>query len=121
MATSKQSFTDRRKHPRIKIHNCMLDSNLKFGRIIDISASGMSFYYADRQPWPDKKTSRGTLCLETVRPIRNLPVHTVADFELPNNYLPGSMTVRRRSVRFGQLSHMQKEKLAELLNRICQE
>lgn len=117
MSISSQYSLERRKHRRAKINNCMLDANLKFGMLIDISASGMSFYYADRQPWPDRETFRGSLRPEEERSIKNLPVETVADFELPNNFLPGSITVRRRSVRFGALSYMQKKKLTDLINQ----
>ncbi|MDH4322148.1 MAG: hypothetical protein OEV73_11715 [Desulfobulbaceae bacterium] len=119
MATSHNTSPDRRKDPRIAVKNCILDLNQKFGRIIDISASGLSFYYADRQPWPEYlETTRGTLCPETIRPIRNLPVQTVSDFALPNKFPPGSITVRRRSIRFGELSYMQREKLAAFIHQL---
>lgn len=111
---------NRRTHPRAKIHNCMLDAGLKFGMLIDISTSGMAFYYADSQSWPNRETFRGTLCPEADRPIRNLPVQTVSDFALPSNSMPGSITVRRRSVRFGTLSYMQQKKLTDLISQLNQ-
>ncbi len=119
MANSLKTSHDRRKDQRIAVKNCMFDLNLKFGRIIDISASGLSFYYADRQPWPEHlETTRGNLCPETIRPIRNLPVQTVSDFALPNKFSPGSITVRRRSIRFGELSYMQRIKLAAFIRQL---
>ena len=121
MTTLQLTYPDRREHPRVAIDNCMFDANLKFGRVIDISITGMAFYYADRQPWADRGTFKGTLCLERMNPIRNLQMQTVCDIELPNNYAPGSMAVRRRSVRFDQLSHIQMNKLTELIEQISQQ
>lgn len=118
MTTPSPLSANRRAHPRTRIHNCMFDANLKFGMIIDISTGGMSFYYADRYPWPNREFFRGTLCPESGRAIRNLPVETVSDFAVPNNFLPGSITVRRRSVRFGLLSCMQQKKLTDLINQL---
>jgi len=115
MAPSPQVHHDRRTHPRIAVNNCMFDADMKFGRIIDISATGMSFYYTDRQPWANRDKFKGAITIETKTPIRNLPMETVSDFELPNNSTPGSMAVRRRSVRFGKLSDAQQQRLAELI------
>ena len=121
MTLPEQIYIDRRQHSRATINNCMFDANLKFGRIIDISTEGMAFYYVDSKAWPEKETLRGSLCYKNARPIRNLQVSTVTDTEMPNSSLPGTISVHRRSVRFINLSHMQKIKLNELLNHFMHE
>lgn len=118
MTTLKKSFSDRRAHHRVTIANCMFNANLKIGRVIDISLGGISFYYADRQSWPEQQTSTGTLYFEAAPPLEELPLLTVFDLELPNNYTPGSMVIHRRSMRFGALSPIQKEILTTLLKEI---
>lgn len=120
MALTEQINSDRRKSERTAISNCMFDANMKFGRIIDISDEGMAFYYVDRKAWPDNEILRGTLCYKSSRPIKNLQVFTVSDIEVPNSPLPGAISVRRRSVRFGKLTFMQKKKLHELMEKHAQ-
>ncbi|MDH3360183.1 MAG: hypothetical protein OEL55_04865 [Desulfobulbaceae bacterium] len=121
MTSQQETHDERRKNPRFAIEDCMFDADMKFGRVIEVSITGMSFYYADRKPWTDLDQICGTLHFLTMGPIKNIQMQTISDFELPNRCAPDSMVVRRRSVSFSQLTDTQKIKLEELITQISQD
>ncbi|MDH5298957.1 MAG: hypothetical protein OEV91_08055 [Desulfobulbaceae bacterium] len=102
---------ERRMHPRFQSKGCMFTANSKFGRVIDLSLGGVAFYYADRAPWADEAFDSGALVSEDQQMVANLPVQTVTDHEIPNNYSPGAITIRRRAIRFAELSPEQEKEL----------
>lgn len=107
--------TNRREHPRFSPKGCIFVADQKIGRIVNISNGGMAFYYADREAWPQTVAQTGTLQCQNEHAILNLPMETISDIELPNNYAEGAITVRRRSVRFGQLTTPQREQINNLI------
>lgn len=107
---------NRRKYVRFPINGCTLFNELKIGRVVDISHGGMSFYYADRTAWPETSCQTGTIRIRDKSLAIDLPLETISDIELPHNYSDGSMTVRRRSVKFGQLTNDQIEQINEVIN-----
>ncbi|MDH3360184.1 MAG: PilZ domain-containing protein [Desulfobulbaceae bacterium] len=109
-------LANRRKHIRFPLNYCTLTADLKIARIVDISHGGMSFYYADREAWPKNACQQGTLKYREKSFAIDLPIETVSDIEMPNNYTNGSMTVRRRSVRFGELTETQIEQLDKVIS-----
>jgi len=114
--TQNKDEHNRRKHIRFPLNGCTLISDLKIGRIVDISHGGMAFYYADRKAWPKTSCQTGTLKYKNESLALNLPIETVSDVELPNNYSDGSMTVRRRSVQFGKLTADQKSQIDKVID-----
>lgn len=107
---------DRRKHPRFSPKGCTLAADLRVGVVIDVSRGGMSFYYADRKPWPKSEPQTGTLhCKAHDQLIHDIAMATVSDLKLPNISTAGTLALHRRSVCFGQLSSAQNEQLADLL------
>ena len=114
--TADNNSINRRKHIRFPLNGCTLFADLKIARIVDISHGGMAFYYADRSEWPKNTCQNGTLNYGNESFTLDLPIETISDIEMPNNYSDGSMTVRRRSVRFAQLTEAQKEQLDRVIN-----
>lgn len=107
---------ERRKHPRVAIQGCTFAADLKIGVIIDISLGGLAFYYADHKPWLRAVPPKGTVqCKENGFLIRNMPIKTVSDQPLANNFKEGAITLHRRSVRFEQLTSAQHAMLAQLI------
>ena len=116
--TSTDQKVTRRRHPRFSLKGCTFIADQKIGRIVNVSQGGMAFYYADREPWPHNAAQAGSLHCQDNLVVLNLPIETISDIELPHNYSDGSMTVRRRSVRFGQLTPPQQEQLDKLIARV---
>ncbi|MDH4322149.1 MAG: PilZ domain-containing protein [Desulfobulbaceae bacterium] len=108
-------MAERRKHPRYATQGCIFVAGLKIGRLIDISRGGMAFYYADRKPWPQTILPRGSVRCTHEFMIPDLPTKIISDKEMPHNFKKGAMTVRRRSVSFGELTATQLALLDRLI------
>lgn len=107
---------NRRKHPRFSPRHCTFIAGNRVGKVIDVSRGGMSFYYADRGPW-----TRDTPRTGSVQSKKNglllcdLPLETISDLELPNNFGAGAMAIHRRSIRFGSLTSAQNQQLERFI------
>ncbi len=113
--SNKTQTAERRKDPRYRTQGCIFVAGLRIGRIVDISRGGMAFYYADRSPWPQTLTTNGSVRCMNEFVIPNLPTKTISDSEMPHNFSKGAMTVRRRSVCFGELTPTQLAMLDKLI------
>lgn len=113
--TNRNSGGDRREFPRFRSKGCMFAAQAKFGRVVDLSLGGAAIYYADREAWSTTAFAKGTFHFGDSCTIEDLPMQTVADHEFLTYYAPGSMTVRRRSIRFDKLTPEQKRQLAHFI------
>ena len=85
------------------------------GYMIDISLGGLSFRYIGASSEKDTSTeltilvSKPRLCLDRI------PFRTVADFELPVEFSFSSIRTRRRCVKFGRMSLLQRHGIEKLV------
>ncbi len=75
----------------------------KIGQILDISVSGLAFTYfstngASQDSHGLDLLAEGGVCLE------NVPFETVNDIVIPNEHPFSQITMRRRSIKFGDLT-----------------
>jgi hypothetical protein len=88
------------------------ESDCMLYHLIDISNGGLSFRYLGEDV-STQGLSELSLVLKDTCYAAALPVETVSDTPLINN----NVTIRRRSVRFGELSAMQKSQLYDFIKK----
>jgi len=88
------------------------ESDCMLYHLIEISNGGLSFRYIG-EDLLTKGLSELSLLMEDNCYVAALPVETVSDTLLVNS----NITIRRRSVRFGELSSMQKSQLNDFIKK----
>ena len=85
------------------------------GYMIDISLGGLSFRYIDASNVKDTSTELTILVSEPRLCLDRIPFRTVADFELPVEFSFSSIRTRRRCVKFGRMSLLQRHAIEKLV------
>ncbi len=115
------NFVERRRHKRFKVEDggvALLTPpgprSTIVGHIIDISMTGLSFRYVADDVRLGPSCALTIALAEHEFYLRNLPIETVSDFEIAR--VPfGSMSPRRHSLRFGELSEEQTSHLEHFI------
>ncbi len=105
---------ERRKNKRYKAvegaYAAISPNSHKLGQIIDVSMGGLSFKYIDtsgEQP-ENNRLPEETIFLSSMGYyVGDLPFKTVSDYEVTNAPSFSSMKVRKRHVKFSDLSFKQ--------------
>ena len=85
------------------------------GYMIDISLGGLSFRYIDASSEKDTSTELTILVSEPRLCLDRIPFRTVADFELPVEFSFSSIRTRRRCVKFGRMSLLQRHAIEKIV------
>jgi hypothetical protein len=98
---------ERRQHPRYSLREgtyaFLRPPANKIGQIIDISLSGLAFsYFSTNGASPDTKDL--DLLAVGGKRLENIPFETVNDSIIPNEIPFSQITMRRKCVKFGNLS-----------------
>jgi hypothetical protein len=90
------------------------DQSMSKNQVDDISMGGLSFHYVDR----GRKIDRGSYTLSLINHDRiflgNVPFRTVSDNET-GEFIFNAKKVKRQSVRFERLSHLQTKRLKAII------
>ena len=110
-------IAERRTHKRFPAKEraliyIMSDSYGMLYHIIEISNGGLSFRYLGEDVLING-SSELSIVIEDNYYMTEIPVKTVSDTQLVNGYIP----LRRRGVRFGELSPMQKSQLNDFIKK----
>lgn len=116
---SNKEIVERRKNERFRAKNgafvALRPHYTKLGQISDIGINGLSFHYMAREERPNESSdildivvTKGDFYLGKV------PFETVSDFEITKVPI-SSITIKRCSVRFGELSKDQKSRLEDFI------
>jgi len=81
--------------------------------IIDISSGGLSFQYTDRHMWSPDSYELSISTTADKRKIEGVPFKAVSDY--PISRLSNSKFIRRRGVKFGELTQNKKFQLDHLI------
>ncbi|MBU0729052.1 MAG: PilZ domain-containing protein [Proteobacteria bacterium] len=103
--------TDRRRHRRFHAVSGVFAVNAKFGQIVDISRSGLSFRYVEKKGWPKELFERGVLFGDDDFCLDNMHIKTVSDCVLADSITTTQATIRRCGIEFCDLSSQQKSDL----------
>ena len=105
---------ERRKNKRYKAtegaYAAISPNSHKLGQIIDISMGGLSFKYIDTNNddrKSQKKPENAVFLSSMGYYVGDLPFQTIADYEVTNAPSFSSMKVRKRHVKFADLSFKQ--------------
>ncbi len=122
-----ENKTDRRKKERfridgdalVKIYQSRLFNLLKpkvveYGPIVDISSSGVSVIYVDREMRPVTPKEMAITLPDSSFRIENIAFTTVSDYKVSET--EDRQSVRRRSMRFDKLTTTQASHLSHLLD-----
>ena len=117
---NKKKLVDRRKHKRLQAQEgafVLLSPNSAIlGHIVEISMSGLAFLYITSEKPPNGSSELEILLPEQLEDDHSfyfdqVPFKTISDFAIPNELSLGSITIRRRGVQFGELTHNQTSAL----------
>lgn len=104
---------ERRKNKRYKAmegaYAAITNSN-KLGQIIDISMGGLSFKYIDTEnesEGPEKRNEESIFLSSMGYYVGDLPFQTIADYKITDTPSFSSMVVRKRHVKFTDLTFKQ--------------
>lgn len=103
---------ERRRFKRFKVKqesSFVLNSEWPaLGEIIDISEGGLAFAYTGDDKWTSVLTGGCMIFGNHDSCLNNIPLETVSDKAMPVDIHSGLPVVRRRCVKFGELSKEQK-------------
>ncbi len=117
----KKEFVERRKNSRFKVDEGAFavpkPRTAVMGQIIDTSNGGLTFGYFDRQGRTKESFELTISMLSQGFKLDRVPCKTVSDFELPSDFIEDSVKKRRCSVKFGQMTSSQKERLEYFIQK----
>lgn len=120
--TGKQ--TERRKMPRYNAKDgafavmTFSPYSIKLGRIVDISSSGLAFFYESWEEWPQDAHKLDILFGEKGFYIDKLAIETISDVSVPNESPFMATKIRRRGVKFAEMTPEQRAQLDYFLTNL---
>jgi hypothetical protein len=121
---NKKELVDRRKHKRLQAQDgafvLLSPDSAILGHVVDISRDGLAFLYIASKKSPNGSSQFEVLLAEQLEDDRSfhfdkVPFSTISDFAIPNELSLGSITIRRRGIQFGELTHNQTSALEYFL------
>ena len=110
MATRKRTV-ERRKNKRYKAkegaYAAISPHSRKLGQIVDISMGGLAFKYIDNNDEREDKPERSIFLSSLGYYVGELPFKTIEDYEVTNYPSFSSMKLRKRRVKFTELTFKQ--------------
>ena len=111
-----QKDGEKRRHPRFKIRSGVIavvksDAAHTLGQAVDVSQGGLALTYVAGL---GSAVEEGTLDLFTsggIWHLRDVPVRTASDVEMPNDVPFSIVGMRRMGVAFGELTDTQQRQL----------
>ena len=113
--TNRKEMVERRKHKRFKVQKGVFAAfrppSTTIGQIIDISRRGLAFRYIDGEEPSNESSELDILIADNTFHVDKVPFETISDFEIGNEFPFSSMTLKRRGVQFGEMTHSQISQL----------
>ena len=111
---------ERRRNSRFRANDRIVvevrSSPIKVGRMLDISAGGLSFYYIDSGK-AAQEPSELNIWVDNSLFLKEVNFGTVSDFRIDDSVDKGSVIVKRRGVLFESLTAEQKIKLDHIIEQ----
>ena len=117
---NRKRLVDRRKHKRLQAQHgafvLLSPGSAILGHIVEIGMGGLAFLYITSEKSPKGSSELEVLLAEQLVAdysfyFDKVPFKTISDFAIPNELSLGSITIRRRGVQFGELTHNQTSAL----------
>ncbi len=111
-----QTETERREYKRFKIkENVFAADSDRMGQIVDLSMGGFSFRYPELQKQPVESQKMDIFVKDNSFFLQNLPITIVSDRKVVDDIDYPMPLLRRRGVKFQELTSEQKFQLEYLL------
>lgn len=108
--------SERREHKRFLVKEGLISIKSKRGIIVDISKGGLSFYYADKGKWGEDVTEAKILFIDEELCLEGIPLVTISDQLIDDDFSQGTQQLRRRSMEFGDLTDDNLIQLADVIS-----
>lgn len=109
---------ENRKNKRVRIKDDFLwllgPGTSELGQIIDISAEGLAFHYIDEEETADKAFEL-VIIFDKITNMGKVRFDTISDYLVEDSIDPAPVKMRRRGVKFVNLTREQKSTLANLM------
>jgi hypothetical protein len=113
-----EKLVDQRNHKRFLVRDSAFvvirapwPSTSKVGQIVDISMSGLGFWYIASEERPNESPALEIVLPRSTFRLDKIPFESISDFETANEDHLSSMTMRRSGVQFGELTRYQISRL----------
>ena len=110
---------ERREHRRSEVQDIafavLRDQSRQLGQIMDISMGGLAFNYIAGGGNADSAFELDLLLAYKGLYIKKIQFKTISDFQIANKSPFSPITMRRRGVKFGELTQKQKSKLKNFI------
>ncbi len=117
MEQQRIAMRERRRHPRYKMADvAAVVGERRLGHVLDMSMGGLAFSYIQMQARPEEEIELGIIFGQDGKYLDKLPVETVSDCVMSHGPPSHPVVIRRRSVRFGELTPEQRQNLAEFIS-----
>lgn len=117
--TSLNKSIERREHERFRVRRdacvALMSDFRHVGQIIDISRGGLSFSYVPIAELQDESLELDIFLAGGSSYLYKVPFRAVSDSETDSDNPFPSVTMRRHSLQFGELTHSQKSRLEYFL------
>lgn len=114
--SDKVTPSERREHKRFLVKEGLISIKSKRGIIVDISKGGLSFYYADEGKWGEDTTEAKILFIDEELYMEGIPLVTVSDRLIDEDFSQGTQQLRRRGMEFGELTDDNLIQLADVIS-----
>lgn len=122
MMSGRKKSRERRRHKRFLVQEGTLavfgGRPGTVGPAIDISMGGIAFRYTGTAELPKEPSKLDILLADRISHLYAVPCETVYDFETGKHTPSPSVVERRRGVKFGRLTPIQKSQLESFI-RAC--
>ena len=110
-----KELAERREYKRFRAQDrafaAFISSDKRIGQIIDISRGGLAVFYLDETNQENSSFELEIFSANNGFHLKQVPFKTISDFEIPSEFHISFISMRRRSVQFGKLSHSQTSQL----------
>ena len=117
---NKKEMTEQRKYLRYRAKEGAIAAircaDVNVGQIIDISKGGLSFSYVSLDHDQKGPCELDVFFRNNGFYLKNIPFKMVSDFDMDNDLLFSSITLRRQSVRFCKLNSKQHSDLERFIH-----
>ncbi len=110
---------ERRKHRRLQVQDIafavLRDQDRQLGQIMDISMGGLAFNYISGGGNADSAFELDILLAYNGLYMKKIQFKTISDFQIANKSPFTSITMRRRGIKFGELTPKQTSMLKNFI------
>lgn len=119
--TDRITEAERREHERVRVRHgsfaALCPRFTVIGQIMDISLTGLSFRYVASRARTKESSELTILATDGSLDLGKISFRTIWDWDMPQQFSLGSITLRQCGVQFRGLTHKQRLDLQYFISR----